>query len=127
MPRSSTTRRTDWLTQYTLVAERGNAAVAHLQDALHPAVLIQIRQTVQAADAAGKWVGVCGELAGDPLAISILLGLGVKELSMASGSIPKAKQIVRTLSMAEAKAVAAQALKLENAEAVRDFMRKRSA
>jgi phosphocarrier protein FPr len=117
---------TNDLTQYTLAAERGNAAVAHLQDALHPAVLIQIRQTGQAAEAAGKWVGVCGELAGDPLAIPILLGLGVKELSMASGSIPKAKQIIRALSLTEAKAVAANALKLENAEAVRDFMRKRS-
>ncbi len=116
---------TNDLTQYTLAAERGNAAVAHLQDALHPAVLIQIRQTVQAAEAAGKWVGVCGELAGDPLAIPILLGLGVKELSMASGSIPKAKEIIRTLSLPEAKAMAAQVLKLENAEAVRDLLRKR--
>ena len=118
---------TNDLTQYTLAAERGNAAVAHLQDALHPAVLIQIRQTVQAAEAAGKWVGVCGELAGDPLAIPVLLGLGVKELSMASGSIPKAKQIIRGLSLTEARALAAQALKLDNAEAVRDLMRKRSA
>ena len=118
---------TNDLTQYTLAAERGNAAVAHLQDALHPAVLIQIRQTVQAAEAAGKWVGVCGELAGDPLAVPILLGLGVKELSMASGSIPKAKQIIRALKTPDAKSVATQALKLENAEAVRDFMRKHSA
>jgi phosphoenolpyruvate-protein phosphotransferase len=118
---------TNDLTQYTLAAERGNAAVAHLQDALHPAVLIQIRQTVQAAEAAGKWVGVCGELAGDPLAVPILLGLGVKELSMASGSIPSAKQIMRALKITDAKAVAAQALKLENAEAVRDFMRQRAA
>ncbi len=70
---------TNDLTQYSLAAERGNRAVAHLQDALHPAVLIQIRQTVQAASAHGKWVGVCGELAGDPAAIPILIGLGVKE------------------------------------------------
>jgi len=118
---------TNDLTQYTLAAERGNAAVAHLQDALHPAVLIQIRQTVRAAEAAGKWVGVCGELAGDPLAIPILLGLGVKELSMASGSIPKAKEIVRALNMTEAKALAAKVLKLDNAESVRDLMRKRGA
>ena len=101
--------------------------MAHLQDALHPAVLIQIWQTVQAAEAAGKWVGVCGELAGDPLAIPILIGLGVKELSMASGSIPKAKQIIRALDLPQAKSVAAQALKLESAEAVRDFVQKRGA
>jgi phosphocarrier protein FPr len=110
---------TNDLTQYSLAAERGNAAVAHLQDALHPAVLIQIRQTVQAAGAHGKWVGVCGELAGDPAAIPILIGLGVKELSMASGAIPKAKQIVRALKMPEAQALAAQALQMETAETVR--------
>jgi phosphoenolpyruvate-protein kinase (PTS system EI component) len=116
---------TNDLTQYTLAAERGNAAVTHLQDALHPAVLIQIRQTVQAAEAHGKWVGVCGELAGDPSAIPILIGLGVKELSMASGSIPKAKQIIRALSTAEANKLAMQALGLSTADAVRQFMRAR--
>jgi phosphocarrier protein FPr len=114
---------TNDLTQYTLAAERGNAAVAHLQDALHPAVLIQIRQTVQAAKVHGKWVGVCGELAGDPAAIPILIGLGVKELSMASGSIPKAKQIIRELTFKDAQAVAAQALQLNTAEAVRKLMK----
>jgi phosphocarrier protein FPr len=114
---------TNDLTQYTFAAERGNRAVAHLQDALHPAVLIQIRQTVQAAGAYGKWVGVCGELAGDPAAIPILIGLGVKELSMASGSIPKAKQIIRGLSMKEAQASAAQAMQLDTAEAVRKLIK----
>jgi phosphoenolpyruvate-protein phosphotransferase len=114
---------TNDLTQYTLAAERGNRAVTHLQDALHPAVLIQIRQTVQAASAHGKWVGVCGELAGDPAAIPILIGLGVKELSMASGSIPKAKQIIRGLSLKDAQTAAAQALQLDTAEAVRKLMK----
>jgi phosphoenolpyruvate-protein phosphotransferase/dihydroxyacetone kinase phosphotransfer subunit len=114
---------TNDLTQYTLAAERGNRAVAHLQDALHPAVLIQIRQTVQAANAHGKWVGVCGELAGDPAAIPILIGLGVKELSMASGSIPKAKQIIRGLALKHAQAIAAQALQLDTAEAVRSLVK----
>jgi phosphoenolpyruvate-protein phosphotransferase len=114
---------TNDLTQYTLAAERGNRAVAHLQDALHPAVLIQIRQTVQAAGAQGKWVGVCGELAGDPVAIPILIGLGVKELSMASGSIPRAKQVIRGLSLRDAQAVAAQALQLDTAEAVRKLVK----
>ena len=113
---------TNDLTQYSLAAERGNRAVAHLQDALHPAVLIQIRQTVQAASAHGKWVGVCGELAGDPAAIPILIGLGVKELSMASGSIPRAKQVIRGLNMKDAQAVAIQALQLDTAEAVRGLI-----
>jgi len=114
---------TNDLTQYTLAAERGNRAVTHLQDALHPAVLIQIRQTVQAASVHGKWVGVCGELASDPAAIPILIGLGVKELSMASGSIPKAKQVIRSLNLKDAQAVAAQALQLDTAEAVRKLMK----
>lgn len=117
---------TNDLTQYTLAAERGNAAVAHLQDALHPAVLMQIRQVVQGAEAAGKWVGVCGELAGDPAAVPILIGLGVKELSMAAGSIPAAKQIIRDVTMAEARTLAAKALALESAEAVRQLTRERS-
>lgn len=117
---------TNDLTQYTLAAERGNAAVAHLQDALHPAVLMQIRQVVQAAEAAGKWVGVCGELAGDPAAVPILIGLGVKELSMAAGSIPVVKQIIRDLTLAEARTLAAKALALESAEAVRQLTRERS-
>jgi multiphosphoryl transfer protein len=114
---------TNDLTQYTLAAERGNAAVTHLQDALHPAILIQIRQTVQAARAHGKWVGVCGELAGDPAAIPILLGLGVKELSMASGAIPKAKQIIRTLKLKDAKTLAGQVLQLDTADAVRKLVK----
>jgi len=117
---------TNDLTQYTLAAERGNAAVAHLQDALHPAVLVQIRQVVQAAEAAGKWVGVCGELAGDPAAVPILIGLGVKELSMAAGSIPVAKQIIRNITLAEARTLAAKALALESAEAVRRLVQERA-
>jgi phosphoenolpyruvate-protein phosphotransferase/dihydroxyacetone kinase phosphotransfer subunit len=110
---------TNDLTQYTLAAERGNRSVAHLQDALHPAVLREIQHTAEAAEAAGKWVGVCGELGGDPQAIPILIGLGVRELSMASGSIPKAKQIIRELNYADAITLAARAVNLESAEAVR--------
>ncbi len=110
---------TNDLTQYTLAAERGNRNVAHLQDALHPAVLRQIQTTVQAAQTAGKWVGVCGELAGDPLAVPILIGLGVRELSMASAAIPQAKQIIREWTQSDAVALAAKVLALDSAEAVR--------
>ena len=66
-------------------------------------------------------MGVCGELGGDPLAVPILIGLGVRELSMASASIPKAKQIIRALKLSEAKALARRALTLESAEAVRQL------
>ncbi len=113
---------TNDLTQYTLAAERGNRNVAHLQDALHPAVLRQIQTTVRAAQVAGKWVGVCGELAGDPLAVPILIGLGVRELSMASASIPQAKQIIREWTQSDAAALAAKAVNLASAEAVRQLV-----
>src|SRR5450830_1347936 len=116
---------TNDLTQYTMAAERGNADVAYLQDALNPAVLRLIDRTIRAADEAGKWVGVCGELAGDPVAIPILLGLGVKELSMAPGSIPAAKSLARTLDIAWLRDFARESLELESAAAVRILAKER--
>jgi len=116
---------TNDLTQYTMAAERGNADVAYLQDALHPAVLQLVNRTVRGADQAGKWVGVCGELAGDPLAMPILLGLGVKELSMAPGSIPAAKSLARTLDIAGLRDLAGESLEMESAAAVRVLVKKR--
>ena len=110
---------TNDLTQYTFAVDRTNPMVALLADACHPAVLRQIRQVVEAAHSNGIWVGVCGELAGDPDAIPVLLGLGLDELSMSHPSIPMAKEIVRTLSVSQAKILAEQALKLDSAEAVR--------
>jgi len=110
---------TNDLTQYTLAAERGNARVAELADAFQPAVLELIRQTADAAHAHGKWVGVCGEMAGDPRAIPLLVGLGITELSMSAPAIPRAKQIIRELEYEAVRARALAALKLETAEAVR--------
>jgi multiphosphoryl transfer protein len=116
---------TNDLTQYTMAAERGNADVAYLQDALHPAVLRLIDRTIRGADEAGKWVGVCGELAGDPVAMPILLGLGVKELSMAPGSVPAAKSLARTLGIAGLRDLARESLELESAVAVRLLVKER--
>ncbi len=98
------------LTQYTLAAERGNPNVARLADSMHPAVLQLIAQVVTAAHAHKKWVGVCGEMAGEANAIPLLVGLGVDELSMSPPLIPHAKQIVRELSFSDAQAQAQQAL-----------------
>jgi phosphoenolpyruvate-protein phosphotransferase len=114
---------TNDLAQYTLAADRTNASVASLADALHPAVLRQIRLVVEAAHAQGKWVGVCGELAGDPLAAPILLGLGVDELSMSLRSIPLLKQTIRGYTMAQAREIAQQALNLRAALEVRNYVR----
>jgi phosphocarrier protein FPr len=113
---------TNDLTQYTLAAERGNAAVASLSDPLHPAVLRLIRLTVEAAAAAGRRVAVCGEVAGDRLAIPLLIGLGVTELSMNAVAIPAAKQAVRATDAARAAGLAEQALDAESAADVRRLL-----
>ena len=113
---------TNDLTQYTLAAERGNAAVAALSDPLHPAVLRLIRLTAEAAAAAGRRVAVCGEVAGDRLAVPLLIGLGVTELSMNAVAIPAAKQAVRATDAARAAGLAEQALDAESAAAVRRLL-----
>jgi phosphocarrier protein FPr len=112
---------TNDLTQYTLAAERGNPNLASLADALHPAVLQLIQQVCTAAHEHGKWVGVCGELAGDPLATGILVGVGVDELSMNPASIPRVKGILRSISLPEAKQHAMQALACNTTSQVRSL------
>jgi phosphoenolpyruvate-protein phosphotransferase len=116
---------TNDLTQYTFAAERTNPHVAHLGDPIHPAVLRQIRQVIEAGHRAGIWVGVCGELAGDADAIPLLLGLGLDEYSMAPASIPHAKAVLRTWGADSARGLAQAALEMESAEDVRAFVRAR--
>jgi phosphocarrier protein FPr len=114
---------TNDLSQYTMAADRTNARVAPLADAFQPAVLRLVRQTIQAGHAAGIWVGLCGELAGDPLATPTLLGLGLDEFSMNPPAIPQIKQIIRCLTLEKAQALADQALALDDAEQVRELAR----
>ena len=115
---------TNDLTQYTFAVDRTNPLVASIADACHPAVLRQIRGVAEAAHSNGIWVGVCGELAGDPDAIPILLGLGVDELSMSAPSIATVKEVVRRWDVSQAKNLAEQALQLESAQAVRMLVEK---
>jgi phosphoenolpyruvate-protein phosphotransferase/dihydroxyacetone kinase phosphotransfer subunit len=110
------------LTQYVMAADRGNARVSALVNALAPAVLRLIRQTVEAAHAAGIRVGLCGELAGNPLATRLLVGLGLDELSMSAANIPAVKSAIRQLTMEKARGAVASALVLESAEAVEDYL-----
>lgn len=110
---------TNDLTQYTFAADRGNARVADLGDALHPAVLRQIARVVEAAHAAGKRVGLCGELAGRPEGIPLLLGLGLDELSMSAAAIPAAKSLLARLTVAGAQELARRALDLPDAASVK--------
>jgi multiphosphoryl transfer protein len=106
---------TNDLTMYTLAVDRGSAAVSYLYDALHPAVLRLIKRVVDT----GRWVGVCGELAGQPEATAILVGLGVHELSMSPGAIPAVKHAIRHLDYQAAQALATQALNQPDAASVR--------
>lgn len=110
------------LTQYTLAADRDNPAVATLLDALHPALLRLVDSVTRAAHAARLWVGMCGEMAGDPAAIPLLLGLGVDEFSMGAAAIPPAKDLIRRLSVEDAQALARQALAQPTAKAVRNLV-----
>lgn len=113
---------TNDLTQYVLAADRGNGRVADLADGLHPAVLRLIHETCAAAEAGGRWVGVCGELAGDAAATPLLLGLGVRELSMPSPAIGLVKRAVRATRLDEVRALAARALTCPDAAAVRSLL-----
>jgi multiphosphoryl transfer protein len=110
---------TNDLTQYTMAAERGSAPLAKLLAGVQPAVLALVDATVRAATAHGRWVGVCGELAGDPAAAVLFAGLGVTELSMAPTLIPEAKAALRAVTIEDARAAAAAALRAPDAEAAR--------
>ena len=88
---------TNDLVQYTLAVDRGNENVSYLYDYFNPAVVRLVRRVTEAAKTAEIPVGMCGAMAGDPLAIPLLLGLGLTELSMPAGAIPKAKYIINQL------------------------------
>ncbi|HEY2939540.1 MAG TPA: phosphoenolpyruvate--protein phosphotransferase [Gaiellaceae bacterium] len=111
---------TNDLVQYTMAAERGNASVAGLADGLHPSVLRLIRIVADAAD--GKLVAVCGELASDPVAVPVLVGLGVTELSANAPAIPAVKEAVRGIDDGAARALADRALGLSSAVEVRSLL-----
>ncbi len=113
---------TNDLTQYTLAIDRGHPSLSGQADGLHPAVLRLIDMTVEAAHAHGKWVGVCGELAADALAVPMLVGLGVDELSVSARSIALVKARVRELDFAACRQLAQQALMLPGAHEVRAFV-----
>jgi multiphosphoryl transfer protein len=110
---------TNDLAQYALAAERGNEHVAALATGPVPALLALIDAVVRGAEAHGRWVGVCGELAGDPLAAALLVGLGVTELSMAPPRIPAVKEALRGLDAGAATAAARDAIGADDADGAR--------
>ncbi|MEA2119879.1 phosphoenolpyruvate--protein phosphotransferase [Halovibrio sp. HP20-50] len=116
---------TNDLTQYTLAIDRGHPELSAQADGLHPAVLRLIQMTVAAAHTQGKWVGVCGELASDAVAIPVLVGLGVDELSVSARQIPLVKARLREFDFADAQASAQLALNQATSDEVRDALEAR--
>ena len=114
---------TNDLTQYTLAVDRGNAKVAGLFQPLHPAVLRLIKQTIDAGHSKGKWVGMCGELAGMTKAIPILLGFGLDEFSMSPRAIPEAKHLIGKLTDDKAREIASQAMSFGTAAEIENYMK----
>ncbi|HLP87318.1 MAG TPA: phosphoenolpyruvate--protein phosphotransferase [Nostocaceae cyanobacterium] len=113
---------TNDLSQYVMVGDRTNPRVATLADAMHPAVLRMIKQTVEAAHQANIWVGLCGEVAAEVLIAPILIGLGLDELSVNPQAIASLKQAITQLTMTEAKALANIALQQDSAASVRELV-----
>ncbi len=109
---------TNDLIQYTLAVDRLNERIAHLYEPTHPAILRLIKATVDAAHKAGIWVGVCGEMAGDPALTPLLLGLGVDELSAAPVQVSQVKFLIRRLKYSETKALAEFALQCESSSEI---------
>ena len=112
---------TNDLTQYLLAVDRNNEAVAELFSSLHPSVLRAIDQVVQGAAREDTPVSVCGELAGDPIGVMALIGMGIDSLSMSAGSLPRAKKVIRSFSQEELSKLRLQALSLHEADEVREF------
>ncbi len=114
---------TNDLTQYLLAVDRSNAHVAGLYDTLHPAVLKVVYEGVQQAHRCAKPISVCGEIAGDPLGVILLLGMGVDALSMAAPSIPRVKWVIRAFTQSHARELLKQVLNMEDSAEIRQFLR----
>ena len=114
---------TNDLVQYTLAVDRINPQVSTLYDHFHPAVLQLIQRTIKTGRDNGKWVGMCGEMASDPYAAIILMAMGISELSMSAPAIPRVKEKIRSISMAEAKDHLAKVMLLETGAEVREYLK----
>jgi phosphotransferase system enzyme I (PtsI) len=113
---------TNDLIQYTLAMDRDNERLAHLYEPLSPAVLRSLRHTVHCGHAAKRWVGVCGEMAGDPRTAILLVGLGVDELSVSCFDLPRVKAAIRSVPAVRAREIAEQALARDSAGEVRALL-----
>lgn len=113
---------TNDLTQYVMAADRENDTVADYHDPLHPAVIRTVHQTTAAAADTDAWVGMCGEMAGDPAVTELLVGLGLDELSMSAVTVPAVKRQVREIDAGRAETLAANALACDTRAGVRELL-----
>ncbi len=116
---------TNDLIQYTLAIDRNNESVSYLYRPLHPAILALIRRVVEVSSARGLRVSVCGEMAADPVAAVVLIGLGISELSMNPAAIPGVKQVIRSVAARDARSIVDEALELDTAAAIEEMVRRR--
>jgi phosphotransferase system enzyme I (PtsI) len=115
---------TNDLIQYSMAADRMSEKVAYLYQPYNPSLLRLIKMTIDGAHKEGKWVGMCGEMAGEELAVPVLLGLGLDEFSMSASSILGARKMVRDLNYAEMKIMAEKALTMGTAEEVIELIKR---
>jgi len=113
---------TNDLIQYTMAADRMNEKVSYLYQPFNPAILNLLHNVITEAHKAGKWVGMCGEMAGEELAIPILLGLGLDEFSMSASSVLRARSLVKRLTKSETEAIVNDVLNMDTAEEVVNFL-----
>lgn len=114
---------TNDLTQYLLAVDRGNDIISDLYQEFHPSVIHTIRHIIKAGHKEKKWVGMCGEMAGNPLATVLLIGLGLDEFSVVPSVLPEIKKIIRSVSYSQAQKLASEVLKLRTTEEVRSYLR----
>ncbi len=114
---------TNDLIQYLLAVDRTNSVVADLYQEFHPAVLRSLKHIIDSSHKSKVWVGMCGEMAGDPLAVILLVGLGLDEFSVVPAILPEIKKIIRAIKQREAKRIAEKALKFSTEEEVEQYLR----
>lgn len=113
---------TNDLIQYTVAVDRGNERIAYLYEPFHPGVLRLLRMIIESAHGSGISVGMCGEMAGDPIASLVLLGLGLDEYSMSASVVPEVKRIIRSTSMSEAEEIVGTVMDMKSYDEVDRFV-----
>jgi len=116
---------TNDLIQYTLAVDRANEKIAYLYEPTHPAVLRMIKQIIETGHQAGIWVGMCGEMAGEPAFALLLLGLGLDEFSVPPALVPEVKRLVRSVTLEQARVIAEQVLGLRTGREIERFLQAR--